>query len=68
MRQRIHTIAERCDTRVQEFIRELEQLQDNVPAFDPDTVAETIERNFGKPTGELFTDFDFTPIAAVRSA
>ena len=50
---------------MQEFIKELEQLQDNVPGFDSASVAETSRRNFnGRLPEEVFDEFDYNPVAA----
>jgi len=47
-----------------EYIDELKILQDNVPGFSGDVAVATIERELGKPIGELFESFDKRPIAA----
>jgi ubiquinone biosynthesis protein len=47
-----------------QFIRELEQLQDNVPPFDYAQVKETIETELGTPLEKVFKEFDETPLAS----
>ena len=54
----------RADLFPVEYVEELSKLQDRVPAFGYDLVAEIIERDFGKPIPELFARFELIPIAA----
>ena len=54
----------RVDVLAPEFIKELEKLQDNVPAFDTATAKEILRSNLGKPVSEVFEEFDDVPIAA----
>jgi ubiquinone biosynthesis protein len=44
--------------------QELQKLQTRVPADDADTIRATIERELGKPVGEMFLDFDAAPLAS----
>jgi predicted unusual protein kinase regulating ubiquinone biosynthesis (AarF/ABC1/UbiB family) len=46
----------RVDVLSPEFVKELEQLQDNVPAFSPRLAVATVEKGLGKPVGELFDE------------
>jgi len=46
------------------FIRELEKLQDQTPAFDSGLAKQIVERELKKPLDELFRDFDPQPLAA----
>lgn len=48
----------------QEFIKELEQLQDNVPPFDPRLAIQIVEESYGKKLSDTFETFNKTPIAA----
>ncbi|HEY9825200.1 MAG TPA: AarF/ABC1/UbiB kinase family protein [Stenomitos sp.] len=47
-----------------EYVEELSQLQDRVPAFGYDQVERIIEQEFGKTIPELFSSFDPIPLAA----
>ncbi|KAJ9507487.1 hypothetical protein QJQ45_006489 [Haematococcus lacustris] len=66
--RRFIKIGQQFSTRVDvlspEFIKELEVLQDNVPAFDSDTALEIVQFALGKPVDQVFDTFDTTPIAA----
>lgn len=54
----------RVDVLSQEFIKELEQLQDNVPPFDPRLAVQIVEESYGKKIKDTFESFTNTPIAA----
>ncbi|EFN50947.1 hypothetical protein CHLNCDRAFT_33282, partial [Chlorella variabilis] len=54
----------RVDVLSPEFIKELEKLQDNVPAFESETAVQIVESTLGKPLDQLFEEFDPQPIAA----
>ena len=45
-------------------IVELTQLQSSVPAADPDAIREVVEEELGRPVEEVFSNFDWTPLAA----
>ncbi|MEN9228581.1 MAG: AarF/ABC1/UbiB kinase family protein [Gloeomargarita sp. HHBFW_bins_205] len=54
----------RADIFPAEYVEELAQLQDQVPAFGMDQVAKIIETDLGKPIEKLFLHFEPTPLAA----
>ncbi|KAI7835637.1 hypothetical protein COHA_010468 [Chlorella ohadii] len=54
----------RVDVLSQEFIKELEKLQDNVPPFESETAIGIIESSLGAPVSQLFEEFEPQPIAA----
>ncbi|GJP56458.1 hypothetical protein CLOM_g15528 [Closterium sp. NIES-68] len=54
----------RSDLLPAEFVEELSKLQDRVPAFSADKARAMIEAELGRPLGELFQEFEGTPIAA----
>ncbi|MDD5433943.1 MAG: AarF/UbiB family protein, partial [Nitrospira sp.] len=54
----------RRDILSEDFINELQKLQDNVPPFSLDQVREEILSQFGKPVEKLFASFDEKPLAA----
>ncbi|MCS7030691.1 MAG: AarF/ABC1/UbiB kinase family protein [Gloeomargarita sp. SKYG116] len=54
----------RADIFPAEYVEELSKLQDQVPAFGMDQVAQIIEADLGKPIEKLFLTFEPTPLAA----
>jgi predicted unusual protein kinase regulating ubiquinone biosynthesis (AarF/ABC1/UbiB family) len=54
----------RADLFPAEYVEELSQLQDRVPAFSYELVERIIEDEFGKSIPELFRSFDPIPLAA----
>jgi hypothetical protein len=54
----------RVDVLSPEFIKELEQLQDSVPAFDSADAVAIVERDLGAPVTTIYDEFDTEPIAA----
>src|ERR1700686_3296815 len=57
-------LAMRRDLLPDAYIKELEQLHDQLPAMGIDAVRATIESELGAPLSELFAAFDETPLAA----
>ncbi len=58
----------RRDALPDEFIAELEKLQDNVPPVPVETVKSRIRRELGRPVEELFAAFEERPLAAASIA
>lgn len=54
----------RRDILTEDFITELQKLQDNVPPFSIEQAREEILSQFGKPVEKLFASFDDKPLAA----
>lgn len=54
----------RADLFPAQYVEELSKLQDKVPAFGYEQVAEIIQQDLGKPVAELFRNFDPIPLAA----
>lgn len=54
----------RADLFPEEYVYELSQLQDRVPAFSYEQTRHIIEEDLGKPIHELFRSFDPVPLAA----
>ncbi len=50
------------------FVEELKRLQDQVPAFPGSEARREVERELGRPVGELFAEFDERPLAAASIA
>jgi ubiquinone biosynthesis protein len=57
-------LSTRPDLIAADLIAELEKLRDQVPAVPSEAIVEIIERELGRPTSEVFAEFDATPIAA----
>jgi hypothetical protein len=54
----------RSDLFPADFVEELAKLQDRVPAFSADKAIAIIEKDLGRPIGQLFREFDRQPVAA----
>jgi predicted unusual protein kinase regulating ubiquinone biosynthesis (AarF/ABC1/UbiB family) len=54
----------RADLFPEEYVEELSKLQDRVPAFNYEQVAEIIQQDFGRSIPELYKSFDPIPMAA----
>ncbi len=61
-------LALRRDLLPGSYIKELEQLHDQLPALEFAAVRATVEAELGAPLTELFTSFSETPIAAATIA
>ncbi|MCX5742873.1 MAG: AarF/UbiB family protein [Proteobacteria bacterium] len=61
-------MSTRPDLFAPEVIAQLRGLQDKLPAFGYAHVERTIREDLGKPVGEIFADFEQTPIAAASVA
>ena len=62
------TLATRPDIVGEDAARNLLTLQDNLPPVDFALIREQIERSFERPLGDLFAEFDETPIGAASIA
>ncbi|HVY65101.1 MAG TPA: ubiquinone biosynthesis regulatory protein kinase UbiB [Gammaproteobacteria bacterium] len=61
-------LSVRPDLLSPEVAAELAKLQDQVPPFPGDQAVALLEAAFGRPVGELFAEFDRTPLAAASIA
>jgi ubiquinone biosynthesis protein len=61
-------LSGRPDLLPEDFITELNRLQDNVPSFPFQDVRAIIERECDRPLGDLYDDFEETPVAAASLA
>lgn len=61
-------LSTRRDLLPTDIADELAWLQDRVPPFDSAIAVATIERAFGRPVGEIFEEFDATPVASASIA
>jgi len=61
-------VSTRRDLLPPDIADELAKLQDRVPPFPGAVARATIERAYGRPVGEMFAEFDETPIAAASIA
>lgn len=61
-------LSTRADVLPNAYIQLLKQLQDSLPPRPLSEVYHTIEKELGKPTSEIFTDFDETPLATASIA
>jgi len=57
-------LSTRPDLVRQDWLTELTNLQDNLPAFDHKIAIKIIEEELGSPANELFEDFPDSPIAS----
>jgi ubiquinone biosynthesis protein len=61
-------LSTRRDLLPADIADELAWLQDRVPPFDSRVAIATIERAFRRPVGEIFVEFDETPVASASIA
>jgi ubiquinone biosynthesis protein len=57
-------LSTRADLLPPAYIQQLQKLQDQLPSFPFDQVAECLERELGRPYNNVFTQFNPVPIAA----
>ena len=62
------TLSTRRDLLPDDIAEELVKLQDRVPPFPGSEARQVIEQALGKPVGELFAEFDETPLASASVA
>ncbi len=61
-------LSTREDLLPEEYIHELEKLQDRVPPFSGELAKQIVETTYHKPISTLFQDFDITPLASASIA
>ena len=61
-------LSTRRDLLPEDIADEFSSLQDNVPPFSGDEARRIIEKSFEKPIGEIFLEFDETPLASASIA
>jgi ubiquinone biosynthesis protein len=61
-------LSTRPDLIPADICRELDQLQDNVPPFEPTKFTAIVEQALGQPVDQLFKSFDTTPLASASIA
>ena len=61
-------LATRPDLIPMSLVVELRKLQDKVKPFDTEGIRQHVERELGRPLGEVFQDFDGAPLAAASIA
>ncbi|MGC8863917.1 MAG: ABC1 kinase family protein [Armatimonadota bacterium] len=61
-------LSTRPDILPHSYVAELEKLQDTAPTLDIEQIRAVIESEFGAPIGEVFEQFDETPLAAASLA
>ena len=61
-------LSTRRDLLAPDIAQELALLQDRVPPFATEVAVATIERAFGRPVDEVFTQFDREPVASASIA
>ncbi|MFP4376340.1 MAG: ABC1 kinase family protein [Spirochaetales bacterium] len=61
-------LSNRNDVLPEGLLREFERLQDNVPPVSAKSVRRVIEQEIGRPVEEVFSKFDWTPVASASIA
>ena len=61
-------LSTRGDLIPDDLVEELKKLQDKVPPFPHEEAMALIEKEFGRPVEELFSEFSATPIASASIA
>ncbi len=61
-------LSTRRDLMPPDIADELAKLQDRVPPFAAEVVRQTLQHAYGKPAEQIFTEFDWTPIASASMA
>jgi ubiquinone biosynthesis protein len=61
-------LSTRPDVLPDDIVRELSQLQDNVPPFSSDLVVQIIEKTYRKLVHEIFDEFDIQALASASIA
>jgi len=61
-------LSTRADLLGEEMAADLSELQDRLPPFDGAEARAIVERELGRPIGEIFASFDATPISAASIA
>lgn len=62
------TLSTRRDLLPEDIADELAKLQDKVPPFPSKTVLEILEKTYKRPIGEVFAEFEQTPLASASIA
>ncbi|MHB8994437.1 MAG: ABC1 kinase family protein [Armatimonadota bacterium] len=61
-------LASRADIVSEQYVRELRQLQDNVPASPPEEIMQVLREELGAEVGEVFAEFEPEPRASASIA
>lgn len=61
-------LSTRADLLGDELAADLSELQDRLPPFDSRAARATVERELGRPIGELFSRFEDAPVSAASIA
>lgn len=61
-------LSTRQDLLPDDIAEELEKLQDRVPPFSGEAAKTIVEKSYGKPINEIFSEFNVTPLASASIA